>query len=725
MAQDDVPMITGSSAVRSALVLFAVGLVLATCLAGVWLWNGLRTTSETRTTTRSALLAWQSVYSRVKDAEMGVVGYVVSGEKGFLDSFRAAADQLPRLTMQAVTAEQARGEDRLPAAKLEDVHRRIQNLLRLAQETLTVTEREGRANAMELLQNNQAQEQMDGVRRFFDDHLADLDRKLRTLDQRMREALRMGGRAMTGLVLATLFAGGSAALLLRQALAQARRNEQLANEKLKAEHSNREKSVFLATMSHEIRTPMNAILGFGELLLGDARDEKQKRYATSIVRSGQSLLQLINDILDFSKIEAGMVEVATDPIDVRELADFTRQLFAHQFAENGVLFEVEVEDWIPRSLMLDGARLRQVVVNLVGNAAKFTPAGTVWLRFRGQPPDETQRACQLSIEVSDTGVGIPPDRLEHIFDPFVQAKAHRDAEQKGTGLGLAIVKRLTTLMGGTVSVRSGEGHGTTFVVELPEVEISARLAQSSIPTAETPVDFNELQPAVLLVVDDNPENLSVLQGYFDGTHHTLVTAAHGRQALDWLESHPPSDAVLMDIRMPVMDGRTALEEIRRRNELKMLPVIAVTASSMAHEERDLRAAFDGYVRKPFSRAQLFAELSQFIPRVPAVEPGMEELDADDAGPAPESWSALVEALRHLEANTWPAVRDGMVMSDITGFASDLRQLAEQAQCPPVEGYATRLMDEAESFALEALESRLAEFPALVSLLESRVRAAKS
>ncbi|MFN0127685.1 MAG: ATP-binding protein [Verrucomicrobiales bacterium] len=382
--------------------------------------------------------------------------------------------------------------------------------------------------------------------------------------------------------------------------------------------------------------------------------------------------------------------------------------------EEGVVLEIEVEDWIPASLLLDAARLRQVVINLVGNAVKFTPAGTVWLRFRGRPPVEGSHKCQLRVEVSDTGVGIPAGRLEHVFDPFVQAKASRDAEMKGTGLGLAIVKRLTSLMGGSLEVRSEEGKGSTFTVVLPDVGISSKLASSVTMGTESAVDFNELRPASLLVVDDNPDNLSVVQGYFDGTHHHVATATNGREALDWLENNPRPDVILMDIRMPVLDGRAALAAMRRNGEYNLLPVIAVTASSLSHEEKALREAFDGYVRKPFTRAQLFSELAQFIPRAPIATP---DPAADADGPAPAEWRPLVTRLRALEQTTWPSVRDGMVMSEVIRFGSDLRQLAADTPCPPLEALASRILEAAESFSLESLEKDLNAFPALVSQLD--------
>jgi len=714
-----IPMFGKSRAVRSAVVLFSAGLVLATCLVGAWLWFDIRRTIEDRTQTRAALIAWQEVYSAAKEMETATRGYVITRDDAYLDPIQAATRRLPRLLLEAAQAEKLR-DGGLTMAKVEEMQKRVHALFSANQESITVTQREGTAAAIELFKEQDAKSRLDDLRGLMGGHSAGLDRRLRTLDAQMGLKLTQGGRALFALVVAALVSSGAAGVLLRQTLLQARRSERLAREKVQADRESLEKSAFLATMSHEIRTPMNSILGFGELLLADAPDEKHRRYSRSIVRSGQALLQLINDILDFSKIEAGMVAVETDPVDVRELADFVRQLFAHQCEERGITLEASVDDSVPKSLMLDAGRLRQILVNLVGNAIKFTPAGTVAVQCRAGPPDLTGTVCPLIIEVSDTGMGIPAAKLDHIFDPFVQAKANRDAELKGTGLGLAIVKRLTLLMGGTVLVRSEEGNGSVFTIKLPEVEISARLPQSITSAAETAVDFDALQPSVILVVDDNPENLAVMRGFFDGTHHTLVTAKNGREAIDWLESHDPPAVVLMDIRMPVLDGRSALKEIRRRANFGLLPVVAVTASSLAHEEKDLRAAFDGYVRKPFSRAQLFSQLAHFIPARPAEETPPEE--PTESGPAPAAWRPLVDRLHELEQTVWPAVSRAMVLGEVTEFATELQRLAQSAGCAPLDRLATRLLDQSAAFSLDALEKTLEEFPVLIASLEEYVRA---
>jgi len=221
-----------------------------------------------------------------------------------------------------------------------------------------------------------------------------------------------------------------------------------------------------------------------------------------------------------------------------------------------------------------------------------------------------------------------------------------------------------------------------------------------------------------VVVDDNPENLLLVRGFFEGTHHAVGTAINGRAALEYLNHRDRPDVVLMDIRMPVMDGRAALEEMRKRPDLGLLPVIAVTASSLPHEEEELRGAFDGYLRKPFSRAQLFAELAQFIPPCP---PAVLTAGCGD-GPVPAAWKPLARRLRQLEQTRWPVVRDAMVMSEVAEFAIELRGLAANSDCPPLEHLAGRLLREAESFSFASLEKTLAAFPELTGHIEERAGA---
>jgi CheY-like chemotaxis protein/anti-sigma regulatory factor (Ser/Thr protein kinase) len=503
----------------------------------------------------------------------------------------------------------------------------------------------------------------------------------------------------------------------------------LLEEKLHAEQSVREKSAFLANMSHEIRSPMNAILGFSELLEPDGLTPKQAQYVRAIRDSGAALLHLINDILDLSKLEAGKLELHPDPTDMRDSCQFLRTVFGQQAVTKSLQLHFELSPNLPRALLLDRLRLRQVLVNLLSNAIKFTERGSVKTRVSWER-HEDGRSGTLLIDVEDTGIGIPAEELEEVFKPFVQAESLQTAEKEGTGIGLTIVKRLTELMGGSLTVESTVGQGTVFHLRFANVPVSGRLPVGDHAEPGGAVDFNDFAPATLLVVDDNPTNRAYLAGIFEKTHHRVHFATNGREALACLGKAKP-DVVLLDIRMPVMDGRTALAEIRKQASLVSLPVIAVTASSKAGEETELQSQFSGYIRKPFSRQTLFAELAQFLQRASPGN-GLEGLNLGESlksipSPSPDraaQWQELALELRRREAAEWPTLRDSLAVNETRAFAHKLFLLGQEAQCGPLATYAAALTAFADAYAIGQMERHLAAFPKLVESIQASLAQAQ-
>ena len=504
---------------------------------------------------------------------------------------------------------------------------------------------------------------------------------------------------------------------------QERERRQLLEEKLHAEQSVREKSAFLANMSHEIRSPMNAILGFSELLEPDGLTPKQAQYVRAIRDSGAALLHLINDILDLSKLEAGKLELHPEPTDMRDSCGFLRTVFGQQAITKSLQLQFEISPNLPRALLLDRLRLRQVLVNLLSNAVKFTERGHVQTRV-SWVSQEDGRSGMLLIDVEDTGIGIPAEDLEEVFKPFVQAEARQAAEKEGTGIGLTIVKRLTELMGGSVTVDSKVGRGTIFRLRFANVPISGRLPVGDHAEPGGAVDFNDFTPSTLLVVDDNPTNRAYMAGIFEKTHHHVHFANNGREALASLEEARP-DLVLLDIRMPVMDGPAALVEIRKQPSLVSLPVIAVTASSKAGEEVELQRQFSGYIRKPFSRQTLFAALAQFLQR----ESTGIGLDGQGFGSCPQSipipppdqasqWQELALELRCREKTEWPTLRDTLAVNETRAFAHSLFTLSQAAHCSPLTTYAAALTTFADAYAIGQMERHLAAYPKLVASVET-------
>ncbi|WP_254302484.1 response regulator [Sphingobium chlorophenolicum] len=375
-----------------------------------------------------------------------------------------------------------------------------------------------------------------------------------------------------------------------------------------AESANNAKSDFLANMSHELRTPLNAILGYAQLLRRDPKlDERQSNAARIIDESGSHLLTLIDDILDLSKIEAGKFEICPAALDLRGFASGIADIIRIRAEEKALAFSCEVSPDLPIMMLVDAKRLRQVLINLLGNAIKFTDRGHVGLQVSLTSRSDTE--ARVRFEVRDTGVGISADKIDAIFQPFEQVG---DVQRRagGTGLGLSISRQLVRLMGSEFEVMSESGRGSQFAFELT-LPIDSSI--SGEPAESAPVIGYEGERRRILVVDDLPKNRAVLADMLESFGFEIIQVDGGEVALETVAAERP-DLVLMDARMPEMDGLEATRRLRASQELGSTPVIMLSAGATADEqERSLAAGANGFLAKPIVAETLLQAIARHLP----------------------------------------------------------------------------------------------------------------
>jgi signal transduction histidine kinase len=685
-------------------------LAVASLVLSVMTWARLRSNIAATREASGTLMDWNLVMGLVQDIEIGQRGYLLTGDDTFLKPHAEAEKKLPAHW-------EALGKREMPGSGFEGrvaaARQLADQVLKHAQETIVLRRHGNEQAARELVQAGEGRAVMERFRETMAAESRALSAAITAATGRTESDLQAGLATAVTTGIVSLATAGIALLLLRRIVREMRRAERYAAERRRAEEAQQEKSSYLAMMSHEIRTPLNAILGFGELVQAEAKSPITRRYADSIVAGGRALLQLLNDVLDLSKLDAGMMELKPGPVNVPGLVEFCERLFRENAAKKGVALESRIAPEVPASLLLDEIRLRQVLINLIGNAVKFTERGRVLIAVSGGPHADDASRWGLVFEVEDTGPGIAEADRARIFKPFVQSESDARSTSSGTGLGLSIVQRFASLMGGSVEVESVVGKGSIFRLRLPDVAISTRLAAAAAAEPQQEVDFNALAPARIVVADDNETNIELLRELFRGTHHEIFVAKNGREAIGLIADVEPH-LVLMDIRMPEMDGVEAVKTLRSDSRFKLLPVIAVTASSRIEDLDPSQAGFDAGVRKPFARADLFAQMAQFLP--PAPEPEPREESAVGA-PSP-TWKQLAAQWRTLETERWPALRDGMALSEVQAFARDLRAMAEAAACPPAVRYAAEIEAAASAFSFAEIEQLILAFPRQIERLES-------
>ncbi len=488
--------------------------------------------------------------------------------------------------------------------------------------------------------------------------------------------------------------------------------EALKQAKEEADAANRAKSEFLANMSHEIRTPLNAVIGFSELLFSQVTDKKHKSYLDSIQTAGKSLLTLINDILDLSKIEAGRLEIQPEPINPAIILNELEQIFALKIAEKQLEFIVDIDQALPPTLLLDETRLRQVLLNLIGNAVKFTEQGHIKLNVQKCDKAETNK-IDLIVAVEDTGIGIPSAQQKKIFEAFQQQEGQSTRKYGGTGLGLAITKRLVEMMNGQINVHSQQNQGSVFKITLWDVEI---------PNTTPPEKKNEIldiknisfEPAQVLVVDDIESNRDLIREGLSKVNLKVIEAENGQKGLRFAEEYRP-DIILMDIRMPVMDGYEATLKLKKNPNTQKIPIIALSASAkISGQLKDY--GFDCYLSKPVSISTILKELSRYL-KYTMASPVIETRGVEISTLTPSEIAKFPELLKTLETfqAKWEGLQGAFELTALEEFGNSIKVVGEKYQVSYIIRYGEKLCELTQNLEFEQIENLLKEFPKLGKL----------
>jgi len=483
-------------------------------------------------------------------------------------------------------------------------------------------------------------------------------------------------------------------------------NYELVIKREEAEEANRTKSEFLANMSHEIRTPMNAVFGFSELLGQTELSLQQKTYLESIRSGTRGLLTIINDILDVSKLESGKFTVAHEPVDLPTLFRHTELIFAEALKNKGLQFCIQLPSNLPSTIICDEIRLQQILNNLMGNAIKFTEKGSVRINVTFDCPADDR--ISLDIAVCDTGIGIPKDQQDHIFNAFQQMESQSARRYGGTGLGLTISQKLAVILGGSLTVKSVLGEGTCFHLTFESLEIT----QESALKDTAALAKYQFEPARILIVDDVASNRLLLKELFRHQPFTLYEGENGEEEVQLAKAHRPH-LVLTDLRMPIMDGYEATKILKQDPDTKDIPIIALTASTILNDPQAAEAGFDGYLRKPITGAMVFDIMSNFLPHSKTT---IECAPIANETPLP---TISAQTMQYYQQDLLPkieVVEQSGQFDEINKLAEFLRSIPPEHQHPNFPQIAEKLENASLQFDIEGLQIALRQIRQILSVL---------